>query len=109
MIVTNAFSLNMLQGGANVRFSPVTLEQARELVAQGFQSAVGHADTARLFSNLLQVDVVMNRTSISIPLRKYGEEPWTALVGQYSGPRLPEGTATLPQGAAISWWSVYIE
>lgn len=29
-----------------------------------------------------------------------------ALIGQYIGPRLPEGATELPAGATIEWWLV---
>lgn len=97
------------EGVTSVTFADVTLEQARALVmARGFDSAVGHADTAALFSTLLGVKIPCNRVSVTIPPRAYGVQPWTALVGQYSGPRLPEGTSTLPEGAEIRWITVFV-
>lgn len=66
-------------------------------------SAVGHADTAAVFSKELGEDVEFNRISL-----KFGESD-VLLVGQLTGPRLPEGSTTLPEGATISWLAVYIE
>ena len=99
MIVTNAFSINMLSNSASFKFSQVSLEDARELVARNrWVSAVGHADTAALFSTLLGQHVRCLRGNVT--------DPKQMLVGQYSGPRLPEGASQLPEGASITWWLV---
>ena len=66
-------------------------------------SSVGHADTAEIFSAELNRDVAFNRVSIEI-----GENT-EVLVGQYFGPRLPEGTTELPVGAKICWVVVTIQ
>ena len=58
---------------------------------------VGHADTAAVFSSVLGVEIPCNRATVAL---KEGD---VALVGQYSGPRLPEGATALPEGAAIKW------
>ena len=112
--ILNAFSVNMLPAGvARVTFSDVTLETARAMARElGFVSAVGHADTAAVFSTLLCVDVPANRATVSIPPRGGKADwvaPWHALIGQYSGPRLPEGATSLPDGASIRWVAVYVE
>ena len=110
MFLLNAFSINMLPAGsASVRFTDLSLADARLHVALGFDSAVGHADTAAVFSEVLGVAVPCNRASVSIPTRAYGLPAWAALVGQYSGPRLPEGATTLPEGASIRWVYVHVE
>ncbi len=77
----------------------VSLDTARNL-AKVCTSAVGHADTAAVFSDVLGIDVPCNRVSVSL------DHCTTALVGQYSGPRLPEGATTLPEGATIKWMIV---
>lgn len=71
-------------------------------------SAVGHADTARMFSNLLGREVQVNRMSVKLIGSPDGdaEHAQTALIGQYTGPRLPEGATTLPEGAEITWWII---
>jgi len=99
--LANAFSINMLPRTCVwVRFERITVEEARQVLRNGFVSAVGHADTARLFTNLLGIEVVPNRATVAL---------WPSdalIVGQYSGPRLPEGSTTLPEGATIEWWHV---
>ena len=100
--LVNAFSLNMLTSDANLLVHQVDEKIAAEL-AEVCISAVGHADTARVFSNVLGVPVVCNRTNVTL------EKGGLALVGQYSGPRLPEGATTLPEGASIKWLVVGVK
>lgn len=96
MFILNAFSLNMLDGNADVIVRQVTQKVAASL-APACVSAVGHADTAAVFSSVLGVDIPCNRATVAL---KEGD---VALVGQYSGPRLAEGATSLPEGAAIRW------
>lgn len=93
----NAFSLNML--GADeytIRVRPLSREDAAALAADAV-SAVGHADTAAVFAAELGVPVVCDRRTVTL---QRGDQ---ALVGQYIGPRLPEGATALPPGATIAW------
>ena len=96
MFLLNAFSLNMLDSNANVIVRQVTQKVAASL-APACVSAVGHAVTAAVFSSVLGVEIPCNRATVAL---KEGD---VALVGQYSGPRLPEGAVSLPEGAAIKW------
>ena len=97
MYLINAFSANMLEElTALVRFTEISATTMAEL-AQESVSAVGHADTAELFSTILGIKVPCNRVSVTL---KAGDN---ALLGQYTGPRLPEGATTLPEGASIKW------
>lgn len=105
MKILNAFSLSMLPSlTATVSTKEISLAEAQQYAAHAprIESGVGHADTAALFSRLLEVDVKCNR--ISIVLAR-GE---LALVGQYIGLRLPEGTLTLPEGAVVKWALVLV-
>ena len=99
MFILNAFSLNMLVGNADIVVREVTQKVAASL-APACTSAVGHADTAAVFADVLGVPVACNRVSVTL---RHGD---TALVGQYSGPRLPEGASQLPEGATIKWMIV---
>ena len=102
MFLLNAFSLNMLGGNADIIVREVTQRVAASL-ATSCTSAVGHADTAAVFSSVLGVAVPCNRATVAL---KEGD---VALVGQYSGPRLPEGATSLPEGAAIKWLVVAVK
>lgn len=111
MIITNAFSINMLNTAkTSAVFQPLTLKEAQAYVdATEWSSAVGHADTAALFSTLLGVEVPMNRATVKVEAASNRVKGRTSLlVGQYSGPRLPEGTSVLPEGATVQWWFVSV-
>jgi hypothetical protein len=102
MFLLNAFSVNMLAGDASVRFTEITEYEAYMCLAEGFTSAVGHADTAALFSSVLGLEVKSARLTVV-----FTQED-VAILGQYSGPRLPEGSTKLPQGATIRWYFVHV-
>ena len=102
MFILNAFSLNMLVGNADIVVREVSQKVAASLAADCV-SAVGHADTAAVFSSVLGVEIPCNRATVSL---KDGD---LALVGQYSGPRLPEGCSSLPEGATIKWVVVEVK
>ena len=108
VVIANAFSLNMLDleevGVTNLQVCQTSPEFIREEIeaAGGFTSIVGHADTAAVFSDFLGLDVPCNRTTFHL------EEGVTLFVGQYKGPRLPEGATSLPEGAAVEWAMVVI-
>lgn len=122
-VVCNAFSLSMLnremQRAPASRWDhnndyrrcpvPITLEEIHEqwIKLEGMgaevvvESAVGHADTAVILSSMLGKTLDVNRVSIKL------DDPNVKLiVGQYTGPRLPEGTKVLPEGASIEWWLI---
>lgn len=122
LYILNAFSLSMLdrdsQNGTPSGYTPVpedSISTARiprpvgfpSIILAGFSSdddeivsAVGHANTAAVFSSILSHDVTANRISV-----KLGPND-RALIGQYVGPRLAEGATELPDGAKIEWWII---
>lgn len=103
LFLLNAFSINMLRANKNtVIFETMTLEEAKKILLSGFESAIGHSDTATLFSSVLGFEVGTNRSTVTL------EPGSVAVVGQYTGPRLPEGCKTLPDGACIAWVKVQI-
>jgi hypothetical protein len=99
----NAFSLGMIDSnrltGINIHVTEVLPKQ----ISNEAVSVVGHADTAALFSELLGRQIAFNRVSVTL----YKGD--TLYVGQYSGPRLPEGATTLPEGATVKWLKVVID
>ena len=98
MKLLNAFSLSMVTYPALLRVEELSLADARRVAAfEGLESFVGHADACAVYSALLGVPVSMNRVSVGLASTE------TALVGQYHGPRLPEGATSLPEGATIKW------
>lgn len=94
--ILNAFSINMLPGDCNVSFEKIIPYKGEK----GFESYIGHADTAAVISDVLGVDLPMNRQSVTL------ERDETVIVAQYTGPRLPEGSTRLPEGATITFWQV---
>ena len=107
VVIANAFSLNMLElgvGATDLQVCRVPPEYIRGEIddAGGFTSIVGHADTAAVFSNQLGLDIPCNRATFQL------EEDHILFVGQYKGPRLPEGATTLPEGAKVEWAKVTI-
>jgi hypothetical protein len=97
----NAFSLNMVdepQGA--LHFKEISLPEAKDLLGGGFESAVGHADTAAVMADQLGIRVSANRVTIAL------HKGDCAVVGQYRGPRLEEGVSKLPEGASIVWYFI---
>jgi len=85
----NSFTLSMitpdlLNAGVVIKASPISLEEAKSLLQQGFVSAVGHESTAKVLSVLLGTEVPFNRVQIAIT----GED---IIVSFQFMVRLPEG------------------
>lgn len=112
MILLNAFSANMLaEFPVSVKFTEIDAPSARlnlmlaaekDGEAEFIRSAVGHADTSAVFQSELKIPVPCNRETVTL---QAGD---CAIIGQYSGPRLPEGATVLPEGATIRWILVEI-
>jgi len=101
MKLLNAFTPAMLEAFPSVvSFIEIKEEAARKLASDGVESCVGHAGSAELYSARLGVAVPVNRVNV----RLFPGE--TALLGQYTGPRLPEGkilTAEELAAAPMRW------
>jgi hypothetical protein len=110
MILINSFSANMLaEFPASVTITEIDaglalvyLLTSAEDGEADINSAVGHADTASVLSEVLGIPVPCERKTVTL---RPGD---TAIIGQYSGPRLPEGCRILPEGATIKWLLVQI-
>jgi len=68
--ISNAFSISMISPlppqGRTVKVRPISLEEAKSLLREGYISAVGHPSTAQVMSALLGVDIPPNRVSITL-------------------------------------------
>ncbi len=68
--VSNAFSLSMLNPlppeGRTIKVRPLTLEEVKSLLQEGFESAVGHQGTADILTTLLGLPVEARRVAISL-------------------------------------------
>lgn len=104
MLILNAFSINMVAHfPATISVDEISLATVRDLVSySSIDSAVGHTETAAIFSSLLGVAVPMQRRTVTL---ECGD---VAIIGQYRGPRLPEGATTLPTDATIVWYRVAV-
>ena len=96
--LTNAFSIQMLSESATVKFEEIALED----IPADVVSAIGHADTAAVLSDLLGFEVPMNRTSVTL------DTETELFVAQLMGGRLPEGATTLPEGFKFKFFRVKI-
>ncbi|MFP3256981.1 MAG: DUF1874 domain-containing protein [Candidatus Nanopusillus acidilobi] len=84
LYLSNAFSLGMLTGDGAIGVVGLTDNQAKSLLSDGFQSAVGHQATADFIKALIGIDVPVNRVSLSL------KDEDMMVVLQLQG-RLPEG------------------
>jgi len=104
MKLLNAFSLSMVPVPAVIHVIPTSLADVRMRdEVEPFESAIGHADTAGLLSGLLGRTVAMNRVSVKL---SRGD---MAVVAQYVGPRLPEGTTALPEGSHFEFRLIVVK
>jgi cytochrome b len=102
MKLVNAFSINMLTGNSVVRFTQITIEQAKEILSGNLESFIGHTDTANVLSSLLGIPIAVNRASFTV------KDKENFIVAQLTGQRLPEGTTSLPEGAVLTFWLVEV-
>ena len=96
MLLLNAFSLNMFNPSSCFPiFREVSIDYVKNT---SLESAIGHADTAKILSGILEMDISTNRISVAL------DSGDLAFVAQYIGPRLPEGATQLPDGARIKFY-----
>ena len=104
IILSNAFSYNMIETFpcAQIAKEVSLAEFTEELKKGGWKSSIGHADMANMLTEMTGVKIEMNRCNDSLSA---GD---VLLLAQYSGPRLPEGATSLPEGAKIKFLKVTI-
>lgn len=97
-ILANAFSISMLPMEAMnfIRVRKITPDE----IPTDVESAIGHESTAKVVSSILGFEVKPNRVSVKLT------ESDVLYVAQYTGPRLPEGATTLPEGAHFEFYEV---
>lgn len=105
MKLFNAFSIQMISAlnEASVSFRKISIEQAKNLLNGEVDSYIGHADTARVISGMLGMEVPAQRrfgTLVS------GE---TAIVAQVVGGRLPESCTTIPKGMSLQFFQITVQ
>jgi hypothetical protein len=92
----------MIPDGATIRTKVVNLPAISRRLSNPV-SIVGHADTARVFEEMLGIPITHNRATIILTAKD------RLYVGQLTGGRLPEGVTTLPEGYQIKWICVFID
>ena len=109
MKLLNAISLNMLPSAGRLEFSALMfgVYEAAEMLrdSAGIENYIGHADLDLLIRSILEACGCPNiqpgtRGTVMLTHNE------RAIVAQYSGPRLPEGTTILPEGAKIIWYEI---
>lgn len=101
LYLSNAFSLQMLNGNSNIAIREITSEEASNLLKKNeFANAIGHTDTAAVVGNLLDIKLEANRINVTLK----GKD--ILLVAQLTGGRLPEGTTSLPENFKIKFMLV---
>jgi len=70
---------SILTNFGSFNYEPLTLEDAKSLISEGFDSAVGHQSTCDVLSSLLGQEIKMNRVQYS---QQIGD---TALVFKLKG------------------------
>jgi hypothetical protein len=101
LYVTDKFSINMLPQTpfCVIDFHKLTIQRAREfLSSRPFRSYIEHSEIANIASQILGVQLEVNREPLTL------QEDDFVIVVQYHGPRLPEGSTQLPEGAQIELW-----
>lgn len=92
----NAFSLQMLPAGATFADVYIARIEKEDIPMDRVICVIGHADLAHMLG------FEMNRVNTKL---QPGD---TLYVAQYVGGRLPEGCHTLPEGAHIDFFKVYV-
>ena len=102
--ICNAFSINMLPNSTMVEFRKFRdILEVREFLKRHpddeIISGIGHRDMAEIISKQIGMEIPVERRTISLDVSND-----MVIVAQYTGPRLPEGATTLPEGAEIRYW-----
>lgn len=104
IFIGSSFSLKMLNRDnplMRLDVFPVSLEDVKACIKDmPFKSIVGHPATARVFSELLDVNIEVNRVSYTM---KGGD---TLIVGLPSGGRLPEGKILSKDEMGVMDWFI---
>lgn len=105
LALLNAFSLNMINvQETQIVITEIPLNEVKYLMrTEKCESYIGHKDFAEILTKVTDFNIPMNRSNFS-----FGEVN-RALVFQYSGPRLEEGTTVLPENATIKFYYVKVK
>jgi len=114
VVLSNGFSINMLGPkamdwagkGDGVPLYVKKIGQAglAETMASVTENAIGHADLAAIVAGMFPALPPASRKSVAFDMSDGGWD--TLIVAQYLGPRLPEGTTILPEGARVECFAL---
>lgn len=96
--IGNTFSLQMIEPGSIIMTEEISPKQ----IPADVISCIGHADTAKIVSDITGLNLEMNRVNVYL---RNGEEYFVA---QLCGGRLPEGTTKLPPNYRIKFIRVKV-
>lgn len=65
MTTVTILNSSILTNFGSYNYEPLTLDEAKSLILQGFESAVGHQSTCDILSSLLEREVKLNRVQYS--------------------------------------------
>jgi len=82
--ISNAFSLSMISAPTTVKVLEANTENVKDILKDGFTSAVGHEATAQVITTQLGIQVPTNRISVKMV-------PGDVLIVFQLLVRLPEG------------------
>jgi hypothetical protein len=63
-ILVNGISASMFPLPCNLKLQKISLNEVKSLLKDGFMSAIGHESTAKILSELLGVEVQLNRINV---------------------------------------------
>ncbi len=104
VVLANAFSLSMLPMSSAetiLRVKEVGIEEVKELLAGGFESAIGHESTAAFLTSKLGIQVKAERKQVTIDAN-------TILVVFQLLSRLPEGRVLTEEEIASVKYKFYL-
>jgi hypothetical protein len=104
VVLANAFSLSMLPMSSTetiLKVKEAGIEEIKELLARGFESAVGHESTAAFLTSKLGIEVKADRRQITIDTN-------TVLVVFQLMSRLPEGKVLSEQEMSEIKYRFYV-
>jgi Domain of unknown function (DUF1874). len=82
--LSNAFSLSMISAPTTIKVLEANTENVKDIIKDGFVSAVGHEATAQVITTKLNIPVQVNRINIKLV-------PGDVLIVFQLLSRLPEG------------------
>jgi len=107
LVIGNAFSVSMLKETSFVYFKQIDLNEVKEIInlePEKVKSIIGHDGTAKLFSQLLEIDLPKNKEF-------YQSQPGDLLIVGNINQRLPDGKILSYEETKeleITWWVIVI-